>query len=115
MIVRDLLQATSLPTKAWTSPSLIFDRDEYQRRRSPGFSRKRRCLQEIPNDHRLIFVLDVLIAVRAGELLGLRWLNFRPSRKRSQSAAACGEVNSGRRRRRPAYDWFTFGRRLSSY
>jgi len=38
-------------------------------------------LQEIPNEHRLIFVLDVVIAVRAGELLGLRWLDFRPERQ----------------------------------
>ena len=37
-----------------------------------------RVLQEIPNEHRLIFVLDVVTAVRAGELLGLRWLDFRP-------------------------------------
>jgi integrase len=29
----------------------------------------------------LIFVLDVVIAVRAGELLGLRWLDFRPERQ----------------------------------
>jgi integrase len=40
-----------------------------------------RVLQEIPNEHRLIFVLDVVIAVRAGELLGLRWLDFLPERQ----------------------------------
>jgi len=40
-----------------------------------------RVLQEIPNEHRLIFVLDVVIAVRAGELLGLRWLDFRPEQR----------------------------------
>jgi integrase len=40
-----------------------------------------RVLQEIPNEHRLIFVLDVVIAVRASELLGLRWLDFRPEQQ----------------------------------
>jgi integrase len=38
-------------------------------------------LQEIPAEYRLIFVLDVVIAVRAGELLALRWLDFRPEQQ----------------------------------
>ena len=72
-------------------------------------------LQEIPNEHRLIFVLDVVIAVRAGELLGLRWLDFRPERQTLSITAAYGEGGSVRRRRKPAYDLFIFRRRLSSY
>ena len=41
-------------------------------------------LQEIPTEYRLIFLLDIVIAVRAGELLGLRWLDFRPEQGASR-------------------------------
>jgi len=53
-----------------------------------------RVLQEITNEQRLIFVPDAVIAVRAVELLGLRWLDVRHSGRRFQSAGAYGEGNS---------------------
>ena len=64
-----------------------------------------RVLQEIPNEYRLIFVLDIVIAVRAGELLGLRWLEFRPEQHNLAISSSVwrgklGTPKNGSKRRR---------------
>jgi len=62
----DITQHRSLIERVWFAQVCI-DHDESQRRKKPKLSSAEtlRVLQEIPNE--LIFVLDVVIAVRAGE------------------------------------------------
>ena len=53
------------------------------------------CSRRLPNEYRLVFVLEIVIAVRTEELLGLRWLEFRPEEYNWTGISSSDEENSG--------------------